>query len=153
DGDAVAASVTPMPSRTRAEPRSTVTLPVHCVAHHAVEALPSTAFEAGAPLPAEVAVAPAPMARFTLWAGPVDGVPASDEASEPPVVAPHHVPWWVLEVVFTHELEPELAWDRVGGRIGDGRVGVDVAALALRACFGDDGRDGGSRDAPALELR
>jgi hypothetical protein len=46
-----------------------------------VVALPSTAFDAGAPLPADVAVAPAPMARLTLCAGPVDGVPASDEAS------------------------------------------------------------------------
>ena len=42
-------SVRPRPSSRRAAPRSTVSVPVHSLAHQFVEALPSTALLAGAP--------------------------------------------------------------------------------------------------------
>ena len=57
EGDAVAPRVIPTLSSGWDLPRSTTTLPVHCVAHHGVVALPSTAFDAGVPVPAELAVA------------------------------------------------------------------------------------------------
>jgi hypothetical protein len=50
-------SVSPKPLSVRTLPRSTVTLPVHCVEHHCVDASPSMALDAGEPLASVEAVA------------------------------------------------------------------------------------------------
>src|SRR6266566_6531291 len=81
-GDAVEPNVTPSPLRVRGPPRSTTTLPVHCVAHHAVLALPSTAFAAGVLAAAELALVPAPMAMSTARDG-CGAVSAAVACAEP----------------------------------------------------------------------
>ena len=63
------------------------------------------------------------------------------------------VPGGYSNSLGAQQLEPELAADRVRGRVVDRRERVDEAMLAVLPGHGDRLRGGGSRDAPTLERR